>query len=65
VTPASPVKLMWTGFACLAVGWTVLFLMVIRVIRPGFAAAFGAYGLTVVGLVLGLTGAFSCWRRRE
>lgn len=54
----NPIKLIWTGFLCLAMGWAILFLIVIDVIPPSFFVAIGAYALSFVGLIIGLIGLF-------
>lgn len=60
----SPAALVASGFAMLIAGWAALFLMVAGVLQPGFALAFGAYALTLAGMVTGFAGLARYRRRR-
>lgn len=54
----NPTKLIVSGFLCLLVGWALLFLIVIEVMSPSYLMAFGAYGLSFAGMLIGLIGLF-------
>lgn len=54
-----PVRLMVIGLVGLVAGAVLPFLMVLRVIEPSFLLSFISYGASVVGMFLGLLGAFS------
>lgn len=60
----SPAKLMWTGGACLVVGWAVLLLIVIRMIPPSILLSIAAYALSFIGFLVGLFGVIE-YRRDE
>jgi hypothetical protein len=50
--------LMALSFVLILAGFLVPFLMVLRVLEPGLLVSFSAYFSSLVGLVLGLYGAF-------
>lgn len=54
-----PVRLMAIGLVGLVVGVVLPFLMVLRIIEPGFLLSFIAYGASLSGLFLGLLGIIS------
>ncbi len=54
-----PVRLMVIGLVGLVLGACLPFLMIIDVIQTTFFLSFFSYGASVVGLFLGLLGAFS------
>ncbi|MFN3285274.1 MAG: hypothetical protein ACK45F_03250 [bacterium] len=58
----SPLRLMGTGLALLVASWGAVFLMVLRAIPPDLVVALVAYGMSVVGLGLGVAGA-ALWAR--
>lgn len=60
-----PIVYMVVGGVLLGIGAGLPFLMVIRVLDSTFLLNFVAYGSSVVGLVLGLLGAFSYVRGRH
>lgn len=60
-----PLVYIIVGGVLLAVGAVLPFLMVVRVLTSTFLLNFVAYGASVVGLVLGLLGAFSYMRQRH
>jgi len=47
------------GFVMLLVSFLLLFGMVLRVVEAGFLLSFGAYGLSFLGLLIGLVGILS------
>lgn len=47
------------GFVMLLVGFLLIFGMVLRVVEAGFLLGFGAYGLSFLGLLIGLAGILS------
>lgn len=51
-----PVRLMAIGLFGLVLGAVLPFLMVLRIIEPGFILSFIAYGASLIGLFLGLLG---------
>ncbi len=51
-----PQRLMVIGFTLLLGSWLVLLLTVIHLIPPSLLLSLGAYGTSVVGLVIGLLG---------
>jgi hypothetical protein len=57
-----PVRLMVLGLVGLILGVVLPFLMVLRVIEPGFVLSFIAYGASLSGLFLGLLGVVSYTR---
>lgn len=60
-----PLIQMTVGGVLLAIGAALPLLMVIQVLPSTFPLNFLAYGSSVVGLVLGLIGAFSYMRRGQ
>jgi hypothetical protein len=52
----NPLRLMVIGSALLLIGALLPFLMIIRLLEPSFPLSFLAYGSSLVGLVLGLSG---------
>ena len=63
--PIGAAKLMVIGFVLLLIGVLLPFLMVLRLLEPSFPLSFLAYGCSLVGLVLGLFGAFQHVRLRR
>ena len=63
----SALTLMATGFVLILTGFLLPFLMVLRVLEPGFALSFSAHFSSLVGLLLALYGAFQrvSSRRRD
>ena len=57
--PISPLGLMILGFVMLFVSFLLIFGMVLRVVEAGFLLGFGAYGLSFLGLLIGLAGILS------
>lgn len=57
-------RLILVGAGLLVTGWLALFLTVIGVLKASFTLSFAAYGACMVGLALGVFGAFLS-RRRE
>jgi hypothetical protein len=55
--PLSALNLMATGFVLLLTGFLVPFLMVLRVLEPGFALSFLAHFSSLTGLLVALYGA--------
>ncbi|MGB9723096.1 MAG: hypothetical protein ACP5OO_03820 [Chloroflexia bacterium] len=55
------------GFVLVVLGWLGPFLMVIKVIPASFWLSFLSYGLSVLGLFLGIAGAslYAIGRRRR
>ncbi len=58
----TPLKLISLGVILLLIGFLLPFLMVIRVLQPGFALSFLSYASSLVGLILGLFGALQLKR---
>lgn len=54
----SSVKIISAGLVLLLAGFLLPFLMVLRVVEPGFALSFFAHFSSVVGLVTALYGIF-------
>lgn len=52
----SPWQIIGIGFILVVLGWVGPFLMAIRLIPPNFWLGFLSYGLSVLGLFLGLIG---------
>jgi len=52
----SPLRLMGTGLVLLVGSWGAVFLMVLRTIPSDLVVALVAYGVSVVGLGLGVVG---------
>jgi hypothetical protein len=52
----NPLALMALGSALMIAGFLVIFLMVLRVLQPGFTLSFLAYGASFLGLLLGIVG---------
>lgn len=55
----SALRHMLIGGLLLVVGWALIALVVLQVIPAGLLLAGFSYGLTLVGLALGLYGAFT------
>jgi hypothetical protein len=55
--PLSALNLMAAGFVLLLTGFLVPFLMVLRVLEPGFALSFLAHFSSLTGLLVALYGA--------
>jgi hypothetical protein len=55
--PLSALNLMAAGFVLLLTGFLVPFLMVLRVLEPGFALTFLAHFSSLTGLLVALYGA--------
>jgi hypothetical protein len=53
----SPVGFMVTGFFLLLLGIVLPFLMVIHILESTFFLNFFSYGMSIVGLILGIIGA--------
>jgi hypothetical protein len=51
-----PKRLIGIGFLLVLAGAVIPFLMVMRIIEPGFFLSFFAYGASVAGLALALVG---------
>ena len=47
------------------VGWAVPFLMVIRVIQPGFILSIASYAALLAGMMMGLIGSLMYVQRRR
>lgn len=64
--PLPPWGVIALGFVLVLVGWLAPFLMVIKVIPASFWLSFLSYGLSVLGLFLGIIGAslYAIGRRR-
>jgi hypothetical protein len=60
-----PFRLMAVGLVLLLAAWTVLLLMVIRMLEPSLLLSLGAYAASVTGLVIGLFGAGAYARGRS
>lgn len=56
-------RLILVGGGLLVAGWLALFLTVIGVVKASFALSFLAYGACMVGLGLGVFGAYISRRR--
>lgn len=54
--PIPPLGLMALGFVMLLVSFLVIFGMVLKLIEAGFLVSFAAYGLSFLGLLVGLAG---------
>jgi hypothetical protein len=52
----SPRTMIVLGFVLVLLGFLFSFLMVVRIIEPGFALSFLAYAASFAGLFLGLIG---------
>jgi len=61
----SPLGLMILGFFMLLVSFLAIFAMVLRVIETGFLLSFGAYGVSFLGLMVGLAGIVGYGQRRR
>jgi hypothetical protein len=53
------------GFALVLTGVILSFLMMLRIIQPTFLWVFLAYGASVAGSLLGVTGAAFIYRTRQ
>jgi hypothetical protein len=51
-----PKRLILFGFLLVLGGAVIPFLMVMRILEPGFFLSFLAYGASIVGFALGLVG---------
>ncbi len=62
----SPWGVIALGFVFVLLGWLAPFLMVIKVIPASFWLSFLSYGLSILGLFLGIVGAsmYAIGRRR-
>lgn len=47
------------------VGWAVPFLMVVRVIQPGFIPSIASYAALLAGMMMGLIGSLMYVQRRR
>lgn len=52
------INLIIIGGCLLVGGWLMIFAQVIRLLQPSFFLSFFGYGACIVGLGLGITGAF-------
>jgi hypothetical protein len=60
-----PVMLMLGGLVLLLLGWFLPLLMVMRVVPSTFFLNFFSYTLSLIGLMLGITGAVYYSRTRK
>jgi hypothetical protein len=58
MTPSYGKRAILIGAGLLVAGWLALFLTVIGLVKPSFVVSFLAYGACMVGLALGVFGAF-------
>jgi hypothetical protein len=58
MTPRYGKRLIVIGAGLLLAGWLALFLTVIGVLKASFTVSFLSYGACMVGLALGVIGAF-------
>jgi hypothetical protein len=63
--PLSALNLMAAGFVLLLTGFLVPFLMVLRVLEPGFALSFLAHFSSLTGLLVALYGAIQYVSSRD
>jgi hypothetical protein len=61
----SPRSLLVGGALLVLVGWALPFLMVLRVIPPGFILSFLSYAALLAGMMMGLIGSLMYVRRRR
>lgn len=54
--------MLWIGGTSLLVGWALAFLPVIEVLKPSFVLAFFAFGLLLIGTVVGFYGVYTAFR---
>lgn len=54
-----PLGLMVLGFLMLLISFLIIFGMVLRLIETSFLLSFGAYGISFLGLLVGLAGILS------
>lgn len=58
-----PLGLMVLGFFMLLISFFIIFGMVLRLIETSFLLSFGAYGMSFLGLLIGLAGILSYQRK--
>jgi hypothetical protein len=61
----NPVALIIFGFLLLLLGWALPFLMVLHILPSTFFLNFFAYTVSLVGLIMGFTGAALYSRMRK
>lgn len=58
-------KLMFWGSGLVMAGWSLVFLMVIKIIPTSFFLSFFAYGIFLVGFTIGMLAAYSHVRQEK
>ena len=60
-----PLQLIILGFVLVMLGWILPFLMVMHFIQSTFFLNFFSYGVSLIGLILGISGSASYMKARK